>query len=569
MTPQKHSSSPSKIAQGERRISVHFRNLNIALFVIASVVMAATMFRALKDITEQVSEDYARLYAMNTAGALSSHLHRDIWLVAKTANSQSLADWFADEDHHEKKSRAHAEMMNLLNSLSGHNLYFGMEKSRREYSVEKGAAPEDFAPHSTLDPDNSKDAWYFDSLSSDKDYLLNVDVDKKLHRKLVWLNYKVSQDGLTLGVLSTGMELSRVAEASLAEYDTAKVRGVIIDEKGRVIMDSYLLGQDDFLLYASEVPVQAISSEPNFIAALERHLAGRGEYFALGAEPTVITLSSGPYGFATIAPISATGWAVVTLFKPSSLFDPAKLLPLLAIMLALLVAVALASNVMCYRFIFRPFEELIRCVSRLEENAEESIYGLERCDEFGILSKTIRGLLDEAHNDILTGLYNRRFMEKNLGRILRFLSRSGGTLSVLMIDVDFFKNYNDKYGHDMGDACLRAVARELRRNITRADDFVARYGGEEFVAVLPNTGEQGARAVAAKLLDNVEKLNIQHEASAIAVHVTVSIGGTSGRVTHLQGGDDFLKRADEAMYISKQNGRNRYTYLGLGEEPAG
>jgi len=165
--------------------------------------------------------------------------------------------------------------------------------------------------------------------------------------------------------------------------------------------------------------------------------------------------------------------------------------------------------------------------------------------------------------DAVTGIYNRRYMDETLKHIIKLLSRSKGTLSLLMIDVDLFKNYNDTYGHSKGDICLKVITEVIKKNLLRADDFVARYGGEEFVVVLPNTSEAGARMVADRLLESIRDRNITHEASTVAGYITISIGVTSGFVQHTYTGDDYIKRADKAMYISKQNGRNRYTYLNL------
>ncbi|MCL2812147.1 MAG: GGDEF domain-containing protein, partial [Clostridia bacterium] len=111
-------------------------------------------------------------------------------------------------------------------------------------------------------------------------------------------------------------------------------------------------------------------------------------------------------------------------------------------------------------------------------------------------------------------------MENNLQHAMEFLARANGLLSVLMLDIDYFKKYNDTYGHDQGDVCLKQVAKALASSITGPNDFVARYGGEEFLAVLPNTDEAGARAVAEKLLENVRGLNILHAKNDVAPYVT-------------------------------------------------
>jgi len=163
--------------------------------------------------------------------------------------------------------------------------------------------------------------------------------------------------------------------------------------------------------------------------------------------------------------------------------------------------------------------------------------------------------------DQLTGIYNRRYLDGSLKKIIKLQSRTGGSLSVLMIDIDHFKKYNDTYGHDAGDSCLRTVAGALSKCVIKEEDFVARYGGEEFAVVLPNTDEIGARLVAERMLEKMRKCNIPHKTNDAAAFVTISIGGTTNVIDHLQLGSDYIKAADKALYESKKNGRNRYTFL--------
>ena len=167
---------------------------------------------------------------------------------------------------------------------------------------------------------------------------------------------------------------------------------------------------------------------------------------------------------------------------------------------------------------------------------------------------------EKAYYDALTGIYNRRFFDENLNRLLKTLSRSGGVLSLLMIDIDFFKKYNDTYGHSEGDKCLKTIAETLSKSIPRIDDFVVRYGGEEFAVVLPNTNEFGARLIAEKLLQNIRYRNIPHEKSSIAKFVTISIGAITGKAEHTQNAGDYIKRADDMLYKAKQSGRNKYIF---------
>jgi diguanylate cyclase (GGDEF)-like protein/PAS domain S-box-containing protein len=162
--------------------------------------------------------------------------------------------------------------------------------------------------------------------------------------------------------------------------------------------------------------------------------------------------------------------------------------------------------------------------------------------------------------DSLTNIYNRRYFDENAERLLKSLSRSGSALSLMMIDIDYFKKYNDTYGHSAGDNCLKTVADILSKNVPRTDDFVARYGGEEFVVVLPNTDEKGAHIVADRLLGSIRERMLPHGESEVADHVTISIGVTIGKVERKHSVDDFIRRADEMLYRSKQNGRNRYSF---------
>jgi len=552
---------------GRRRISVRFRNINIALLLGACLVMAAAMFGSIRDVTKQISMDYARLYTASTAGALGAHLNREIGLMTKAAHSNVIREWMEDEADPEKKRRAHEEMQGIIDALYSNNLYIGLEKTRNEYAVEADSTLEDIRPRARLAQDNPDDAWYFTGLASNHEYVLNADVDKILHRKRIWLNYKVARGGFPLGVVSSGLEFSHVAAALFSEYDNTKVRSLIMDARGLIHMDSSLLGQDDFLNFSFEIPIGEVSSDPAFLAAINKHLSSINGYFELRAKPVAIELSSGQYGHATIAPIVSTDWSVVTLYNASSLFDPRTILPFFVIMIALVITFILVSSIFSHRFFLVPFERLIASLRQMKEEGEDLvIYGTDRNDEFGLLSNTIQALFTEAHHDPLTGLHNRRALEKSLKRNIEYISRLGGRLTLMMIDVDHFKKFNDTYGHDRGDECLKAVADALSGGLKRVDDLAARYGGEEFVVFLPGVDEKGARLVAERLRQNVLDLQIPHEHGAAPV-VSISIGITTGQVSYTHDWNDYLKRADEALYMSKQNGRNRCTFLIFSEEP--
>ncbi|HEY8909112.1 MAG TPA: diguanylate cyclase [Desulfosporosinus sp.] len=159
--------------------------------------------------------------------------------------------------------------------------------------------------------------------------------------------------------------------------------------------------------------------------------------------------------------------------------------------------------------------------------------------------------------DSLTGLANRRCFDEALGIEFYRSKRSGSTLSLIMLDVDHFKKFNDYYGHVAGDDCLRQLGTTLKTMVGRAPDIVARYGGEEFVIILPETDDIGSKALAERIRKAIEALSIPHSASETAKFVTVSLGVVTVYTTELASPEQVVAMADEAMYCSKDEGRNR------------
>jgi diguanylate cyclase (GGDEF)-like protein len=162
-----------------------------------------------------------------------------------------------------------------------------------------------------------------------------------------------------------------------------------------------------------------------------------------------------------------------------------------------------------------------------------------------------------ASIDGLTEIPNRRYLDENLEREWRRSKRNSSSMCVLLIDIDHFKRYNDCYGHRAGDECLKTVAQTLAAQCERGSDFVARYGGEEFVAVLPETNKQGAIAFANKLRKAINDLNIEHNASLNASHITISIGIASSESSQAYTEKALLEEADSGLYNAKKLGRNQ------------
>ena len=210
---------------------------------------------------------------------------------------------------------------------------------------------------------------------------------------------------------------------------------------------------------------------------------------------------------------------------------------------------------------------LIKPVSYVVLHAK--IHAMQRIDEMrrklikmsGELTAANRALERMSRQDGLTELANRRCLDAYLADEIARARRSKKELALALCDLDFFKPYNDHYGHQAGDECLRQVAQVLRAVCRRPADLAARYGGEEFALVLPETGLAGAAQVAERVRASVARLTIRHEHSSVAQHLTMSVG-----VASLKPGKDarierLLTIADQALYQAKKLGRDRIVAL--------
>jgi len=170
-----------------------------------------------------------------------------------------------------------------------------------------------------------------------------------------------------------------------------------------------------------------------------------------------------------------------------------------------------------------------------------------------------------ANQDGLTGLANRRYLNQVLEQEIKRASRAKQPLTVIMVDIDYFKLFNDHYGHLAGDEVLQKVARLLQGTVNRAGDMVARYGGEEFCIILPNTEVAGGMEIAEGLRSAVRQAEIPHLHSAVSSWVTISLGVSGSIPCASDSVESFIQRADSALYQAKANGRNRACLLQSGD----
>ncbi len=294
---------------------------------------------------------------------------------------------------------------------------------------------------------------------------------------------------------------------------------------------------------------------------------------------------------AAFAAIPGTGWFVVNAIPANRLLAEAQSARDQIVLIGLLCFVlSVALAYLIWRSISTPLEQLVGLMQQAQAGNYASRARQEGSDELTLLAQQFNAMagqigqhheqmearvaertrdLEEANSklaalslsDALTGIANRRCFDEALVTELNRAARSRRPLALMMIDVDFFKNYNDFYGHQEGDACLRKVARLLETHARRASDLVARYGGEEFVMLAADTDLETALALAEAIRQSLEALALPHEKSPIG-WVTTSIGVAALGPDDQQSPEMFLRMADKAMYRAKEQGRNRVVAAG-------
>jgi PAS domain S-box-containing protein len=347
-------------------------------------------------ITEETSRDFARFYSVEVVEVLGSYLNKEIALVQHAAFSKEITAWFADEGNLEKKAAAYREMMEYADMLKIGRVYFGIQGSLNEYSVESGALFDDFAPFDVLDPNLFYDNWYFDCIDSINDYTLSMDADKTSEIRRLWINHRVMDNGNVVGVFCSALQVDEIFQELFGRYNSRNVIGYIVDENGIIKMDSSITVPipvyNGISLFENEEKrsILDVNQDPVFVSAINRSLENLTIYHNLRVEPEVINHSGGSYQYLSIAPILGTNWLAVTFYNSRSLFGVTRLLPTLIIIMSAFMLYAAVSTTLVRKLALSPLNKLTRSVYDADFDSKE-IYGSERDDEIGELARTTLG----------------------------------------------------------------------------------------------------------------------------------------------------------------------------------
>lgn len=513
-------------ASMRRKFVVFSALLFLIVFICGGVAFTLNMGQIMKDNTAYELSKTVELERIK----LENKMNGEIALVRKMANSPLFLEYFEHFDNPGLRSMV-LEEMNNYRQISAVLDTFWVRVADKKFYL-NGIYTYD------VNPEGIGDYWYNMTLNETKTYNFNINYNPDLEKTNIWINAPLlNHQNEPIAIVGTGVDLTSFIDGIYRNYTEPadlyffNAAGEITGAKNAALAAEKKRLDDELGPVGTAILAKAANLEDNAVENFEIE----------GSMQRVAAIGKAP----------ALGWYVVAV-QSLSLADTFRtpMAGLFLVMMFVVMAVMILFNLFVSALL-EPFDEMVQSMSRIAVELDMSLYS----DETSVLGS----FFVMAITDPLTGLYNRRFMEGRLNKLIKKASRTHSAIGVLMIDIDHFKDYNDTYGHGAGDRCIKTIADLLRQNVKRGDDFAARYGGEEFIVVLPDTDSEGIRQVADNLLRSLIRIAIPHEASKTADYVTISVGGVSALAEHTYTGADYIQSADQALYVSKENGRNRYT----------
>ena len=519
----------------KRRIMVFSSFLFLLIFALG---ITALIFIMGQMMSKNVSHELAKTVELERLRLVAS-VKSEIAIVLKMADSPLIKRYFTNPDDLALKQMVFEEIEAYSHSFENRFVFWINDKDKLFHTTS-------FEPY-TINPDNPDNYWYNMTLNNlEEKYNFNINYNPNLNVTNLWINASViNAEGKPIGILGTGINLSNFIDEIYRSYSGTSdlyffnINGEITGAKNIDLASEKITIDNELGSIGSEILANSRFIKDDEIRTLDTK--SKESVVVFGAIPDLEWYIAAIHNF-RIGDELRTGMTFLFI-----------------IMMTVILSIMIVINIFISRLL-EPLYHIVREIGRISND-----WDIKQTDSFNEKDEieTLGEFLNMTVIDQLTRIYNRRFFDGNMKMLIKSLSRTGSKLSLLMIDIDFFKKYNDTYGHDMGDKCLRMVAAAISRCIIREEDFAARYGGEEFVVVLPNTDEKGVCVIADRILNRIHDCAIPHKSSDISDIITVSIGGTTGVVNHLQEESDFIKSADAAMYQSKQNGRNQYNFKEL------
>jgi diguanylate cyclase (GGDEF)-like protein len=502
-----------------------------------------------------------------------SPLINEIALARKMAVDPAIVRMAQNESDPAVRQQGIAAMEIYRLSFRDHSYFAAMAHSGDYYFND---AANQFAGRQlryVLSPTNANDKWFYATMSSDKDYQINLDPDVHLGVTKVWINVLIRHGGQVLGVIGTGLDLGNFLKETVSSTPPG-VHNLFIDKNMAIQLhnDPMLI---DYMSIAKDVnqrvKVDRLLTNPDDVEHLRQAMQ------RLEANPslqqTMWVDFSGMRYLLGVAYLPEIGWYDLTLMNPLGLMPEEGIYTaLIAFGSTFLLALLIVGQALRI-WVLRPISILQRSTDQILHNNFDINMPEVGGGEVGRLARSFANMAQYVHQtnqelerkvqertdslqrltetDPLTGLLNRRGMTERLETEIARQARQGGTIGLLLLDLDHFKEVNDHYGHASGDLALGQAAHVIQTT-KRAYDHAGRWGGEEFIILAPDCNEADLLAFAERIRLNLSLLQIG--AGSNRFSFTASIG------VHLaatpQTLDTMLQHVDEALYAAKKAGRN-------------
>ncbi len=396
-----------------RTIQNKFR---LSMLAAVGLTLVATTFLIVFEtwqIGKTVAQSLAMLHAENVVKSIEKQIGKDIALSNYAANSEDLKAWLLDVSNEALKKEAFQMLMNMDQTVKESNTFVVADKDKSIYFTKAGMAYEAFKVSGYLSDAIKDDAWYFRSKSMEAPLSLNVDKDRFLSERKVWINAKVQDEGKTIGVVGMGINLNTVVSALANNYFGKGVKIVIVNEAGLVQLDNEM-DRNRAYFQENEVYADQAIKDKQLVTAFEAYKKGKENF---ENKTKLITLKNGSFHYAAISRVENSNWYVITAYSLWTLVEAKYYLPILLWMVAEILVLGWVSTKLVSHHFVSPIGELVKSVELKEASGNYPIYGINRDDEFGKLAQSIEQMSERFVRAVPVGLFildgNGRFTYVN------------------------------------------------------------------------------------------------------------------------------------------------------------
>ncbi len=503
-------------------------------------------------------------------------LMREVSLAETVARAPVILEWAADENDPEKARRGLAELEHYRASFADRSYFAVLDGSGNYYFNDRNNTYEHDRKRYTLSRNEPRDGWYYKTSTLGSGCHLNVDHDDNLHVTKVWINCIIRQGGRVLGIIGTGVDLSRFSR-EVVDIPQTGVQSIFVDRNGAVqahrdprFVDFRSLTKD---IKAKKTIFHLLDNEEDRVAlaGLMREVTDgevlvRSRFMELGGKKALVGV-----GY-----LDRLGWYNITVMDIDQIIDRQLFAPIAFLLAVILLAAAALMTWLFRRSVLDRLARVESSVNAVGSGSFGPIAADPSQDEIGRLSRALDAMAQSvgdntsrleamvrerteklehlAHHDPLTAILNRRGFEGAFAQEQNRSGRSDRRPGLVMVDLDVFKQINDEHGHQAGDKVILEVVRRIS-SVLRSYDVCARWGGDEFILLVPDCDLGSLSGIAAKIAGSVGREPIRLD-DETAITMTVSIGACL--VSPAQSLQSAAAQADAALYAAKRGGRGGF-----------